>query len=451
MPIASAGLVFVLFVYLLVFCANLLMSFAWLAVTIKRLHDRDKSAWWLLLFDLVPLIPLKIAYYTRPVEVRLILVLESLSIAIWFLVELGFLRRTAGPNRYGADPRIHLTGSVGAGIADQGAGHGGRAAARFATIALLTLTGAVFVAELVLPVVLVQHGPWSRVLSALSPRMPAAPNEAQRRLPAAPNGAQGQPRPPAAPNEAQRQPQPPAAPNAAAESGVTGVWTAYNVGFPPWTLTLKAVGTKLSGTVQQGVRRSSGSTTLTMPAAIYDGEIDGNKITFKCQDPWSHDRTITFTGILNRDEITFTRTVLVKPGGSRGSNGIFGASSAAEFTAQRVRAVRRGIGTGGAGSATRGPRGSSLCQHRHQRRRQQRIGLATETAARSRNIRWDSVYHSLGRSLSHPYAQPCSPRLPEHAPVSYWRGVRCAGAPVVVRRLDFRSRAARRNSADLLQ
>jgi hypothetical protein len=115
------------------------------------------------------------------------------------------------------------------------------------------------------------------------------------------------------------------------------VWTAYDVGFPPWTLTLKADGAKLSGTVQQGARGSSGyNTTLTMPAAIYDGEIYGNKITFKCQDPWSHDRTITFTGIVNRDEITFTRSVLVKPGGRPGSNGIFGAAGAAEFTAQRV-------------------------------------------------------------------------------------------------------------------
>jgi hypothetical protein len=51
---------------------------------------------------------------------------------------------------------------------------------------------------------------------------------------------------------------------------------------------LKADGIELSGTVQQGARGSSGyNTTLTMPVAIYGGEIDGNKITFKCQDPWS--------------------------------------------------------------------------------------------------------------------------------------------------------------------
>jgi hypothetical protein len=290
-------------------CANLLALFAVLAVATKRLHDRDKSAWWLLLFYLVPAILQTIAYYTGAVEVRLILGLACLFIIIWYLIELGFLRGTTGPNRYGPDPlQTALTGSARAGMADQGAGN----AARFATIALLTLSGAVFVAELALPIVLVQHGPWSRVLSAVSSRMPAALNEARR------------------------QPQPPAAPNAAAESGVTGVWTAYNVGFPPWTLTLKADGIKLSGTVQQGAHDSSGyNTTLTMPVPIYDGEINGNKITFKCQDP-GHDRTITFTGIVNGDEIPFTRTVLVKPGGNPGMNGIFGASGAAEFTVQRA-------------------------------------------------------------------------------------------------------------------
>jgi uncharacterized membrane protein YhaH (DUF805 family) len=297
MPTASAGLLLVSFLYLLVSFAGLLVTFASFAVATKRLHDRNKSAWWWLLFALVPLILSTIAYYTDPVEVRPILVLACLAIDIWLLVELGFLRGTAGPNRYGPDPlQIDPTGRAGASMADQGAGP----VARFATVVLLSLSGAVFVAELALPIVLVQHGPWSRVLSAVSPRMPTAPN-------------------------------------AAAESGVTGVWTAYDVGFPPWTLTLTADGDKLSGTVQQGARDSSGySTSLTMPAAIYDGEIDGNKIIFKCQDPWVHDRTITFTGIVNGDEITFTRQVVVRPGGDPGRNGIFGASGAARFTAQRV-------------------------------------------------------------------------------------------------------------------
>jgi uncharacterized membrane protein YhaH (DUF805 family) len=549
-PLSIAALVLVSF-------ANLSVMFSGLAVAIKRLHDRDKPAWWLLLFYLVPWVLLTIAYYTAPgtgaAEVRLILVLASLSIAIWYLVELGFLRGTAGPNRYGPDPLQTVQTGQGAG-----------APARFATIALLTLSGAVVVAELLtlsgvvvvaesaLPLLrgLVHHGRGSGAHFAISPRIPAAPNEAQR-----------QPQPPGAPNEAQDQPQLPAEPDqgradlgearfvnigisgiansqldwllrpprgdvkfdgipftilsgdrsvihmhnrvrsdypstlrfpigvasvasvhlllcgdwisnpgqhvgtvrisysdgssrdvplislediretwmpnfsltghpsssppegvtwnvaysesqmrggmastafldrlsirtdpartinevsfltsepqtgmiliamtleltsGAVPSGaawapakpdqrngatpppavqkpdsvVTGVWTAHDVGFPPWTLTLKADGGTLSGAVQQGARGSAGyNTTLAMPAAIYDGEIDGNKVTFKCQDPWTHDRTITFTGILNGDAMSFTRTVVVKPGGNPGGNGIFGASGAAAFTAQRL-------------------------------------------------------------------------------------------------------------------
>jgi uncharacterized membrane protein YhaH (DUF805 family) len=46
----------------------------------KRWHDRDKSGWWSLI-GLVPIIG-----------------------GIWMLVELGFLRGTEGPNRFGPDP-----------------------------------------------------------------------------------------------------------------------------------------------------------------------------------------------------------------------------------------------------------------------------------------------------------------------------------------------------------
>ena len=51
-----------------------------LAVAVKRYHDRDKSGWWIFIV-FVPLIG-----------------------AIWYLVEVGFLPGTPGPNRYGPDP-----------------------------------------------------------------------------------------------------------------------------------------------------------------------------------------------------------------------------------------------------------------------------------------------------------------------------------------------------------
>jgi len=55
-----------------------------LAVAAKRWHDRGKSAWWILI-ALVPVIG-----------------------GLWYLIECGFLRGTAGANRFGADPLAAL-------------------------------------------------------------------------------------------------------------------------------------------------------------------------------------------------------------------------------------------------------------------------------------------------------------------------------------------------------
>ncbi|MCK7615023.1 DUF805 domain-containing protein [Roseibium sediminicola] len=62
--------------------AVVLVAMVWpsLAVAVKRLHDRDKSAWWLLLL-LIPIVG-----------------------SIWWFVDGGCLRGTKGPNRYGNDP-----------------------------------------------------------------------------------------------------------------------------------------------------------------------------------------------------------------------------------------------------------------------------------------------------------------------------------------------------------
>ena len=59
---------------------TLLILWPSLAIYTKRWHDRDKSGWWTLII-FVPVIG-----------------------SIWLLVELGFLRGTEGPNRFGADP-----------------------------------------------------------------------------------------------------------------------------------------------------------------------------------------------------------------------------------------------------------------------------------------------------------------------------------------------------------
>ena len=67
-------------------------------VGIKRLHDRDKSGWWLLVFYLLPTLLNGLA------DLSSIFALAAFAISIWAFVELGCLRGTQGPNRYGPDP-----------------------------------------------------------------------------------------------------------------------------------------------------------------------------------------------------------------------------------------------------------------------------------------------------------------------------------------------------------
>ena len=67
---------------------------SWLAVSVKRLHDRDKSGWWLLLFWLLP----------SALGLLPVLNLVGFAISIWAFVEFGCLRGTDGSNRFGPDP-----------------------------------------------------------------------------------------------------------------------------------------------------------------------------------------------------------------------------------------------------------------------------------------------------------------------------------------------------------
>ena len=74
-----------------------------LALSAKRLHDRDKSAWWLLVFYALPTILSAAADRTEDVQF-IFLHLISFGITVWAFVELGCLRGTVGSNRYGPDP-----------------------------------------------------------------------------------------------------------------------------------------------------------------------------------------------------------------------------------------------------------------------------------------------------------------------------------------------------------
>jgi uncharacterized membrane protein YhaH (DUF805 family) len=92
--LASKGIGF--FLIVLVIYIPLIVSAVF--VGIKRLHDRDKTGWWLLVFYLVP------ALLNELAGVSSLFTLVSFAISIWGFVELGCLRGTQGPNKYGSDP-----------------------------------------------------------------------------------------------------------------------------------------------------------------------------------------------------------------------------------------------------------------------------------------------------------------------------------------------------------
>jgi uncharacterized membrane protein YhaH (DUF805 family) len=106
--LTAAGLAAPLFVIMavIIFIPWLLWG---LFISTERLHDRDKSAWWLVVFSLVPLVLgqfAKALSFTGAIGTILhyMLALPSLAIMIWGVVEIGLLRGTAGPNKYGPDP-----------------------------------------------------------------------------------------------------------------------------------------------------------------------------------------------------------------------------------------------------------------------------------------------------------------------------------------------------------
>lgn len=72
-----------------------------IAIGIKRLHDRDRSGWWLVVFYLLPGV---LRLIGMRIGVPVVLDMAGLVISLWALIELGFMPGTPGPNQYGPDP-----------------------------------------------------------------------------------------------------------------------------------------------------------------------------------------------------------------------------------------------------------------------------------------------------------------------------------------------------------
>ena len=114
----------------IIFCVLAALSlYIGLAVAIKRLHDRDKSAWWVLVFFVLPLVfQIPVLMYLpvlfhflgdvinaaqhhlppprQPYEPPLVIISRGAAsiLSLWAFVELYCLRGTVGDNRFGPDP-----------------------------------------------------------------------------------------------------------------------------------------------------------------------------------------------------------------------------------------------------------------------------------------------------------------------------------------------------------
>jgi uncharacterized membrane protein YhaH (DUF805 family) len=82
-------------------------------VTTRRLHDRNKSGWWLLVFcfasSLLAITGIDIASVAKatfsivPIIIGSLFLMSAFAVIIWAFVELFCLPGTVGPNRYGPD------------------------------------------------------------------------------------------------------------------------------------------------------------------------------------------------------------------------------------------------------------------------------------------------------------------------------------------------------------
>lgn len=74
------------------------------ATTVKRLHDRNKSGWWIVPFFIAPNLLYKLGDWLGYSYLAAFAMLVTVGLGLWCFVEMLCLRGTKGPNRFGPDP-----------------------------------------------------------------------------------------------------------------------------------------------------------------------------------------------------------------------------------------------------------------------------------------------------------------------------------------------------------
>jgi uncharacterized membrane protein YhaH (DUF805 family) len=87
--------------------ATPLAAWCFLAASIKRLHDRDRSGWWIVPFFVLPSMFSQFSDRLGDSWVLMVVGLAAFVLYVWGVIELFFLKGTTGPNRFGPDPLTH--------------------------------------------------------------------------------------------------------------------------------------------------------------------------------------------------------------------------------------------------------------------------------------------------------------------------------------------------------
>lgn len=96
---------------------NLIVLWPGLAITIKRLHDRNRPTRWVIILFFFFAATMVVEYMgfmgtpDTPNPIYLGLILSTLVVGLWLLIELGFVPGSKGVNEYGPDPLQSLSGN----------------------------------------------------------------------------------------------------------------------------------------------------------------------------------------------------------------------------------------------------------------------------------------------------------------------------------------------------
>jgi uncharacterized membrane protein YhaH (DUF805 family) len=109
---AWAAALFPILLYAITYPLFAVGIWTYAATTIKRLHDRNRSGWWIVPFFVVPVLYGKIGDWLGDSNAAFLIGLVAFVLSVWSFVETFCLRGTGGPNRFGPDPLAEANSSI---------------------------------------------------------------------------------------------------------------------------------------------------------------------------------------------------------------------------------------------------------------------------------------------------------------------------------------------------